>query len=609
MTCPCKIVKDYLYDSLVTVTPSKGGSIATPAFCSTTYQTICMWKQKGNLEYEWVQDKNGEYHYVPKLSLSPDQWLVYAGALSYYGCETHPYTTCYPATTWVDGFLGGSSLSQLAAYKNFGWNSSCRAINALAVDTSLSFTVANGVMGLFIGLDVAGRDGQPTWAFPYGIMVDANGAHVYESGAVVNELAAAYTADTMFKVERKLNAGMEYITYFADSASYASLVNPGSGDVLIPYLYLYSSGDALLCAEYKTLLGGSSNGVSVIADKTMSANMEFGLLVSGSSGLGDFAIGQMYLPELYAEGVAGGYVPVMPDTATLSTGFFVAQGLMIEVDYMHGDMKMPAFVSQGIESGYDAGYLTMPAMFAKGVDGAPLNMIILSGMYCTSQSTMLRDLVFVMLSEGSLVSIQAIESIFAAEYMSQLRGASVQDMLADMGVTMMSGMTVHSVQVMAMPAGPALNGFGRVWVVNLDTAAAGQYDAYAFNSFFVRDGRQYGVANDGIYLLEGDDDAGTPIQALMELGMTDFGASQAKLVPSIYLGVASTGAMVLKVVADGQSHFYTARSASTDLKNHRVDTGRGLKGVNWSFALLNQDGGEFDLAAIEFVSLATKRRI
>jgi hypothetical protein len=77
----------------------------------------------------------------------------------------------------------------------------------------------------------------------------------------------------------------------------------------------------------------------------------------------------------------------------------------------------------------------------------------------------------------------------------------------------------------------------------------------------------------------------------------------------VYLAVASDDVMILRVEADGEDYFYEARSSSNELSNHRVDLGRGLEGVNWSFSLLNKNGADFDLESLQFVPIVKKRRI
>jgi len=149
----------------------------------------------------------------------------------------------------------------------------------------------------------------------------------------------------------------------------------------------------------------------------------------------------------------------------------------------------------------------------------------------------------------------------------------------------------------------------RTWVVNLDTSTSSQYDGYGYNSFFERDGKYYGVADDGIYLLEGETDAGKEIAALIETGKSSLGSSYKKRILNVYAGVSSSGKVLLKVEADGIEYVYEARSYSANLITHRFDIGRGLAGNYFNLTLLNQDGNDFDLENISFNPLVLERKI
>lgn len=149
----------------------------------------------------------------------------------------------------------------------------------------------------------------------------------------------------------------------------------------------------------------------------------------------------------------------------------------------------------------------------------------------------------------------------------------------------------------------------RAWAINLETGASSQYDYYGYNSFFERDGEYYGVADDGVYRLDGATDSGRDIAALVEMGRSDFGTPFRKRIVNVYVGVSSTGKVLLKVNAAGQEYVYEARSSSTTLKNHRVDVGKGLSANYFNLTLLNQDGCDFDLETISFEPVVATRKI
>lgn len=147
------------------------------------------------------------------------------------------------------------------------------------------------------------------------------------------------------------------------------------------------------------------------------------------------------------------------------------------------------------------------------------------------------------------------------------------------------------------------------WVVNLETRASSQYDSYGFNSFAAVDGvGTLACADDGIYLLSGTDDAGTAINASVQLPKQNFGSPRAKQVPNVWVGVKSTLQMQLKADLDSNSFTYQARTMTpTDLHMHRFDLGRGLWSNYWTFTLLSS--GAFELEGIEFQPITRQRRL
>ena len=219
------------------------------------------------------------------------------------------------------------------------------------------------------------------------------------------------------------------------------------------------------------------------------------------------------------------------------------------------------------------------------------------------------DLVMILNSSGSLTSAFAMTREKALQLMSQLTGQSSQAIGGIFGMNIQSDMSGLSLHLANVDDLPDLHEAGVVWVVNMDTGASSQYEQYGFNSFFTRNGVHYGVADDGIYKLEGDDDNGQPIESLAALPRSNLGDGYLKNVPNFYVGAASTGKLILKAVADGQEYLYEARSSSEELKTHRIDLGRGLEGTFWQFTLINQDGCDFKIADIEFVPVVRKRRI
>jgi hypothetical protein len=149
---------------------------------------------------------------------------------------------------------------------------------------------------------------------------------------------------------------------------------------------------------------------------------------------------------------------------------------------------------------------------------------------------------------------------------------------------------------------------GEAWVVNSRTRASTRYDQYGFNGFATVRGRHFGARADGVYLLDGADDAGVPITSGVSFGKQDFGAAEQKTIRAVYVGVSSQGNMFLKV-GDGKSEYtYRARRADDYMRQQRFDPGKGLRSTYFTFTLTNETDA-FELDSVRFDVVASQRRI
>ncbi|WP_282460110.1 hypothetical protein, partial [Mycoplasmopsis arginini] len=130
-----------------------------------------------------------------------------------------------------------------------------------------------------------------------------------------------------------------------------------------------------------------------------------------------------------------------------------------------------------------------------------------------------------------------------------------------------------------------------------------------FNSFALFESACFGAKADGVYLLAGDTDAGADVRASISFGKLNFGNTLRKHVPNVYIGVASTGLMLLKVTVEGDEYIYEARRSDDEMRAQRFDLGKGLKASYYTFELFNKAGADFELDTIEFRALANSRRI
>lgn len=149
------------------------------------------------------------------------------------------------------------------------------------------------------------------------------------------------------------------------------------------------------------------------------------------------------------------------------------------------------------------------------------------------------------------------------------------------------------------------------YVVNANNFALVKYRNFNFNSFINLGGKYYGVADDGVYELDGDTDDGTAIAASLTLGKSDFNSEMLKSLPAVYIGAKTTGDLILKITVDsGLSYYYTMTAqVSGDLKTNRITPGKGLRSRYWQFELTNVDGGDLTFDSISFHPVELSRRI
>lgn len=153
---------------------------------------------------------------------------------------------------------------------------------------------------------------------------------------------------------------------------------------------------------------------------------------------------------------------------------------------------------------------------------------------------------------------------------------------------------------------------GQAWTANTETWAMSRYAPYTYESLAVIDGVLYGIADDGVYALDGGEET---IAGELRTGKLSLSGGELVHPVSAYLEYslteAGTAAMDVVTTQTGEPQAYTytlpAKKAD-DLVGGRFMFGRGLRGRHFSFALrmTGKSGHVNDLS----VHVApTKRRV
>lgn len=639
--------------------PPSPGTIYTPArpaYVSYETQTVCTNVAPPS---SYVQDENGEVQVIQPV------WATYQTCTDTLVEVYHEATAGSEYTPPAD--------EQTIVVSNAAWDTYAKTIDRLLLGYAVEFTVKLGTHGALLAVGPAGMEGQPLTEFHYGIVVDTSGIYGMENGVKGTLLATnspglkiritrlsngqiAYTCNGKTVVSARSDYGL-YEELYVYGLLYAAYDEVSTAEFIASSLIKASAravlnGTGALTAKVALRVAMSGTGdllAAVTAPAVMmrgygALNAEFAhnvgfaeATLTGSGGLlayattggrgavtlepmqtsgGDVAsshlgYGSVSLPLMMATGYEAVFVPAQPTSGFAYLPYLTAWGMGSTTHVGTGSVSLPLFQAQAAETAYGIGSVSLPLMRSFGSGGfiAEDELILLSAGVARSRQDQAIDLVLILNSDGTLSSSWSMTREQALALMSSLSQSSSFSMLGTFGMTVTSDLRVASLQALNVANRPDLFDGGAVWVVNLDTSASSQYESYGFNSFFQRGSDYYGVANDGIYKLAGDDDAGIPIAALVEFARSNLGSTHSKHVPEVYLAASSDGALTLKVVAEGGTHYYAARSSSADLRNHLVKPGKGLNSVYWQFALMNQNGDDFNVAGLEFVPAVSKRRI
>lgn len=151
------------------------------------------------------------------------------------------------------------------------------------------------------------------------------------------------------------------------------------------------------------------------------------------------------------------------------------------------------------------------------------------------------------------------------------------------------------------------------WVMNPQGELFTKYTNYPFNSFVAVGQEAYGVADDGIYVLKGDDDDGTAIEARMKGGLMDFGTSAQKNLRHGYMGLSTDGDVLMRVSDTGrgrrkESWYRLKGRTGSNLFEARKSFSNNIQARYWQFEVRNFDGNRFELDEIEWHTVILRRR-
>ena len=144
------------------------------------------------------------------------------------------------------------------------------------------------------------------------------------------------------------------------------------------------------------------------------------------------------------------------------------------------------------------------------------------------------------------------------------------------------------------------------YATDVISGAVTRFQGFDFSGFVYTGERTYGWKKDGLFLVDGSEDAGQPISALVEFAATDLGDTNRKTLDAIYFGVDTDGQMYVRLTDDyGYENQYQVVSRNND---YRAVPARGLASRFWRAQLQVVDASMVELNHIEWVSGTSGRR-
>jgi hypothetical protein len=90
----------------------------------------------------------------------------------------------------------------------------------------------------------------------------------------------------------------------------------------------------------------------------------------------------------------------------------------------------------------------------------------------------------------------------------------------------------------------------------------------------------------------------------------DFGTSNLKSIPQVYLGITQDSSIIMKVAVDGKAETYHKLDLATNhLSTQRIKLPKGHIGRWFQFELVSETVSEFNLDSIEFYLMPFRRKI
>lgn len=497
---------------------------------------------------------------------------------------------------------------------NIGWNGGARSIPAFEGPGEFEFRVPPSAAGVVAGLASQDVDADIKY-LSHAVYINGPIGYAMTHG-IPGQVLGANQSDTTWALRRN---GSGVVTVLRNDVTVFTFNTTSAGPVFLD-TSLYVSGDYV----YDPKLTAICDGAALLRLEAVGSEdgYSFGaaalgpLIVSGMGpvqplmlpGIHAFGSDHLYLfaaiefPGLVAYGESGYAVPEhavggawmqgLAMTGHMLTGEVASGGASIWLDAIGADYDY-AFGSAGL------GTLSV---FAQGDIADEVTMSDLAA-YIDTVYTSPTEVIAYLLSQAQASLTMQVQSVLTAEIDTRAQATDVLQAIGEL----FAEIWARAVGTTPLPD-PAAESFA--WAATEEGGLVTRYSGYNFQSFAEIGGRYYGCRSDGVFLLEGATDDGVPINVELSLGGTDFGDSELKHLPNVYVGCRATdGRLFLKVETRQGEFTYEARRTSDRMETQRFDLGRGLRDNWFEFTLATEDAADFELDNIDFKPVTSKRRI
>lgn len=550
------------------------------------------------------------------------------GRLGYYAyiCtmeDTIVNVPAYAGTPAIPPVPASSAVWQQSS--GLGWTAGASSRDVLLGDGEYSFKVP-AAAGATVGLTPDNTSTSPN-EITHGFQLMSGLPIPIESGVVVGSYGTA-TPTTTYKIRRSLGV----VSYFIGASLVRTSPVPSFGPVVLD-ASLYLGGDQVVYLGMTTSLDGEIRAVAAPAQARV------GDAYSDITAVAARAIVSMTMPGFSELRAVAARPSVFAGSGT-RTGEIHAVAPR-PTAYMDSGLPAPDYsLMQAVTNRAQVAMIGLTGGVGS-IEAVPnrFEAVMSEGSYgyCAVTASADHD---AYLSEGSARAMMYEALVLAGDadayrYMAvafNSTGAILGElsasrvMTATMDDSMLAAFSVQLSSILKARFAETLsfgdNATGRrthqdgarsedevTWAVNYDTGAYSEYSGYGFDAMYERDGLYFGTRGAQVYLLGGDDDDGTPIDAFVAFGKQNFGDTLLKHIPNVYAGVSSTGVLLLRVTTGTATYTYRARRNDETTRTQRFDLGRGLRGTYYEFELFNEDGADFELDSIEFAVVPTTRRI